>query len=496
MKRILFLMALFVAATTMPMQSQINLKRLGKQIKQSAEQQVEQKIKEKASEEVREGLKRGEKKLDESVSSAVQSAKGEAKSEAAVSSNTDPMVSTEQTDQTADTRQADSSSSDRFHDQVNEDNIKAFYKTLDDKTYYEVGYYPEFYNLSKENSERINLDGIAVSYAVVVAEDNTAMALEDDKGRIVPLGEYTIHSGFASFSAMPKDKYLDFLGARTVLKLIREGKLNEDNKRQDIVMAKITEQGAEEFGLGFKSSHYSNPTVGGFPDIVIFDPFEKQYDKQKRIDRWNKEEARLMKLYKEQLSYEDVKKVVGGIIAGTVNFTKEKSWVSATLLSYYFTEGLKDLSGFAEKENDLEDYNLMVGAHDTWHRDNVPKWKAAVKREFHAYYEENINKKAGIPNAATSDPALEAEMIAIAKGIYDDGRLPVKAIIKYPDWNYTRNAFGAIIDRYHTAYIIFKMSDGSHRMVDIGFKQLYNGSSYGKTQLRGIGMINSTVDYK
>jgi hypothetical protein len=32
--------------------------------------------------------------------------------------------------------------------------------------------------------------------------------------------------------------------------------------------------------------------------------------------------------------------------------------------------------------------------------------------------------------------------------------------------------------------------------VDIGFKQLYDGSSYGKTQLRGIGMVNAAVDYR
>ena len=72
---------------------------------------------------------------------------------------------------------------------------------------------------------------------------------------------------------------------------------------------------------------------------------------------------------------------------------------------------------------------------------------------------------------------------AIAKTIYEDGRVPVKAVIKNPDWTYTRNAFGVIIDRFQTAYIIFKMTDGSYRMVDIGFKQLYDGSSYGKTQL-------------
>ncbi|MGI6320453.1 MAG: hypothetical protein ACOXZK_05735 [Bacteroidales bacterium] len=40
------------------------------------------------------------------------------------------------------------------------------------------------------------------------------------------------------------------------------------------------------------------------------------------------------------------------------------------------------------------------------------------------------------------------------------------------------------------------MSDGKHRMVDIGFKELYNGSSYGKLQMRGMGTTNVEVDYK
>ena len=94
-----------------------------------------------------------------------------------------------------------------------------------------------------------------------------------------------------------------------------------------------------------------------------------------------------------------------------------------------------------------------------------------------------------------SDPKLEAEMIEIAKTIFDDGRVPIKAIIKNKDWDYDRNALGQIIDRFQTAYIIYKMSDGTHRMVDIGFKQMYNGGSYGKTQSRGIGLVNQVVEY-
>ena len=49
---------------------QINLNKLGGQVKKSAEQQVEQKIKEKSARETREGLDRTEKKLDQGVSNA------------------------------------------------------------------------------------------------------------------------------------------------------------------------------------------------------------------------------------------------------------------------------------------------------------------------------------------------------------------------------------------------------------------------------------------
>ena len=46
MKRLLLLVSLVVAAATLPVNAQINLNKLGKQIKKSAEQQVEHKVKE------------------------------------------------------------------------------------------------------------------------------------------------------------------------------------------------------------------------------------------------------------------------------------------------------------------------------------------------------------------------------------------------------------------------------------------------------------------
>ncbi len=60
----------FVLAFGFASEAQIDIKKLGNQMKRSAEQQVEQKVKEKTARETREALDRGEKKLDQGVSNA------------------------------------------------------------------------------------------------------------------------------------------------------------------------------------------------------------------------------------------------------------------------------------------------------------------------------------------------------------------------------------------------------------------------------------------
>ncbi len=66
----IYLIALLLAAFSMSTEAQINLNRLGNQVKRSTEQQTEQKVKEKAARETREALDRTEKKMDQGVSNA------------------------------------------------------------------------------------------------------------------------------------------------------------------------------------------------------------------------------------------------------------------------------------------------------------------------------------------------------------------------------------------------------------------------------------------
>ena len=116
----------------------------------------------------------------------------------------------------------------------------------------------------------------------------------------------------------------------------------------------------------------------------------------------------------------------------------------------------------------------------------VSAWQKASER--------NITM-AQMPKPAKSDAALEAQMMKIAGNNLKDATI-LKAIIKGADWSYDRDALGRIIDRYHTAYIIYKLN-GQTRMIDMGFKQNYNNGSYGTLILRGIGMEKAVItDYK
>ena len=182
----------------------------------------------------------------------------------------------------------------------------------------------------------------------------------------------------------------------------------------------------------------------------------------------------------------------------TVERSKEKDWFNGVYESFKLAILAEDMQSHPNKVED-QDYKDALESYENLKTNNYPKWEAFMKKqwmELYAKIKEDIGDgTVEIPKAAISNPKLEAEMIAIAKTIYEDGRVPVKAIIKNPDWTITRNSFGVIIDRFQTAYIIFKMTDGTHRMVDIGFKQLYDGSKYGKTQLRGIGLVNDAVKY-
>lgn len=501
MKRLLLLVSLVVAAATLPVNAQINLNKLGKQIKKSAEQQVEHKVKEKSAREVRNALESGEKKVDKAVKEGVsKSGKvGEyTTDESGYSDESYSDYSMENTDASP-SIELDNVPADSYLNVPIGENVLEAYEKLDNNVYYNYGLYPKFFYKSAEESlQWLRMESTTLLMnAITAAEDEVPIIIIDDKDRPVPLGEFSINAYFALYNLFPKDLYPVFLEARSWLKVIREGKINENYRSTNVITARLKDTPGGKVEATYKPSDYSKYGYG-FVEEMIFEKSGGTYTPAGRINRWSNEEKRLMDIYKENVSFENVLTVVINYFMQTAQATKDKNWNYAVYNSYLLDVAIEDLKNHPNKvEND--DYHSAIQTYETWAANNFPKWRAEVSnqwKEFYANYKEETGGTVGIPKAAISNPQLEAEMIAVAKQIYDDGRVPVKAIIKFPDWNYTRNVLGGIIDRYHTAYIIFKMSDGSHRMVDIGFKQLYDGNSYGKTQLRGIGLLNEVVDYK
>lgn len=107
-------------------------------------------------------------------------------------------------------------------------------------------------------------------------------------------------------------------------------------------------------------------------------------------------------------------------------------------------------------------------------------------------------RMAEIPQPATRDAALEKDMLRVAKNeFWQDGRTPLKIILKSTDWSYKRQ-MGNIVDRHRSAFVIYRLTDGTHRLCDVSFKQLHQGGGkYGKLTRNGVGMTNrEIIDYK
>ena len=120
------------------------------------------------------------------------------------------------------------------------------------------------------------------------------------------------------------------------------------------------------------------------------------------------------------------------------------------------------LSNHPKKES--SDYNNEVWENYRRFADEgFPVYRQFVKEqwdEFYADYSGKVKLTYDMPTAKQNNPQLEAEMLAVARTVYDDGRTALKAIIQSTDWAYDRTALGQIINRNQSAYIIYKMPDG------------------------------------
>lgn len=100
-----------------------------------------------------------------------------------------------------------------------------------------------------------------------------------------------------------------------------------------------------------------------------------------------------------------------------------------------------------------------------------------------------------LPKAQMSNANLEQEMIQAVKSQGWTNEYPVKVVIIEPAWRIIRDVFGKIIHReINTNVILKKNADGSCRINDISFIQLYTGNNqYGGTKFYGMGLKSYSV---
>lgn len=460
------LLIILMLGLVVPAQAQLNLNKLGKQVKKATEKKVEQTMSEKKSD--------ATQTVVEGASEASPIAGKMTGSSGAAPDDGKP---------------------DSYLGVAIGKNVFDHYAKLDDETYYMWGdalsHY--WYKSAEESLKWLDTELWIFLNAIESSKNNIPMAFRDQGGRHLPVGEMGINAYFALFSARPDVAYPMFVRGRMFLKQIAEGNISDDIKNINVVIARVAEENGDTFST-YEPSPYMKYGYG-LLDAHISDPFDKY--KGDRVSRWKAEEARLMDVYRKNVSYESVKATIINMLAATAEGTQNKNWLGVTLNSYLLDVLVNDLKEHPDKVED-EEHKFIIDTHAKWTANNFPQWRVESQKNWRELYDGNKDLFKGavsIPKAAISDPKLEAEMLVIAKTIFDDGRVPVKAIIKNKDWDYDRTPLGQIINRFQTAYIIYKMPDGTHRMVDIGFKQMYNGGSYGKTQSRGIGLVNQVVEY-
>ena len=324
---------------------------------------------------------------------------------------------------------------------------------------------------------------------------------ENSGDRVLP-AENMIHIMFAAYRGAPKELYAMLLEGRAVLKGMADGSIYSDFRNTNTILAKLErENDALIMVYNFDVDNKYLSLGYGYHEVIVKNSLNNVRTLEERITNWKNEEARLMALYRENVTFSSVKEFLVGWLNSIKVLHQNGHVPIAAYLSYQIDIAADDFKNHPKKKVENEEYHKILSTYEDLSKNSFPSWRKETNEKWievcnHLKKEMKIEDNDVLPKAAISNPKLEAEMIAIAKTIYDDGRVPVKAIIKNPDWGYDRDGFGKIIDRFQTAYIIFKMTDGTHKMVDIGFKQMYNGSAYGKTQLRGIGLLNKTVSYK
>lgn len=352
--------------------------------------------------------------------------------------------------------------------------IRATYEKQDPKIFIHQPYYKgenKYFYFLAPDEENAQFHYNIYAYFQAIVKDNFGrgidtpdnyFAVPEAGGKVVPYGDHSINAGFAEIIAdaaeyQPFDHYLR---AKTILKVF------------------------DEIAGRAKAGYYTETQLVENGKVVA----TKLETEQARLERLHK-----MERLADQAILDNAPFGLIPFVAGIRydNYTKRKANGQFLLTDYWEYQWCVELmlahkDGGANNADYIKHSKQLEAMAADAQEFMVSAWQKASER--------NITM-AQMPKPAKSDAALEAQMMKIAGNNLKDATI-LKAIIKGADWSYDRDALGRIIDRYHTAYIIYKLN-GQTRMIDMGFKQNYNNGSYGTLILRGIGMEKAVItDYK
>lgn len=477
------LFALLIALFTVPAHAQFNIKKLGKEIKQGAERQVERKATEKAQETLNEALDGNREKAT-------------ASEEKVTSGQTEEQVAKQDGEQAGEQPSGQDGSTFSM-----EDAHKRFYE-LDDAVYYSARTNDPTFFYDEEDMHSVNMiriDMLEFMHSRLGGEDQPLIVVSEGNDNIAPCGERAINAYLALFAAYAPGGYYYFAGARSMIDPLVNGEVPLDYTPANIIQARVTRAGDDSHQVGYGLTDYARRFGYGLRDGLFIAPtgMKDGNEPAKRQKRWKDERDRLMKVCYEQVPYQTVARSLAQVVNFIAALTEKEMWAEAAAYSYWADVMAHDFQNHPKKES--SDYNNEVWENYRRFADEgFPVYRQFVKEqwdEFYADYSGKVKLTYDMPTAKQNNPQLEAEMLAVARTVYDDGRTALKAIIQSTDWAYDRTALGQIINRNQSAYIIYKMPDGTHRAIELGFKQMYDGGSYGKLQLRGIGTRDFEVEY-
>ena len=229
--------------------------------------------------------------------------------------------------------------------------LKASYEKLDPNIYY-APYHREpnfFYaNSGNETNNLFMSQRTILAWQMSSGKDSPPVVYEWGKGFPGIPAEFIINANFAVFKAFPKQAYPLFLEARTLLRAMENGKIRVDVEDASTICG--YKKGDELF---FKASPDKKHGFGYKRGLIEY-VGDVNAPASDLIKQWKAEEARLLKLYKENTPFENVKNTFFNTMVESVNLSKQQNWGIGLYKGYQLELAAEDMKTHPKKVEDKD----------------------------------------------------------------------------------------------------------------------------------------------